>query len=382
MAQINSCELAAIPFLALVSDTFIKNNNDMIYPKLRHGSISSFDFKYFTPTETDSAELIVINTYSCLPCSFFKQIPSHTHLLIYVHNANGFLPFLGWLSLDKLAYAAFYSIKSLSFFSFLTSLYRFIAEFKIHMSFFHRKNVTFAVMHQNMINYIISRSRISQKSVQFAPFRILDNIESLNKKTYDSVKLTHLKKIVTLGNLDSSRRRFEDGFRLVSLLSQIGLDIEWHLVGKITDKRTRVVLNSLKKKYDLNPIFHGSTERVSTYAARKIISEMDFILPLHKRFLRFGCFVEEYSQSKASGVEYDSMYYNKYSLLPIWYKPSEHLSGFCISYSSIKSLQNWLADYYQNKTSFADLPCPSAISASSKLSNTFINLIISLLQYK
>lgn len=375
MAQIFSLERARIPYCALVSQSFIDSYNDMIYPDLTYGSFQPCDFNDIDTSLWKSSNLVILNTYSNLPYSILDSIPDELTVFVYIHNLNGFLPYVGVPQLTKSILAAFFAIKGFSFHLYLRSLYRFILSYKAYTRFFQRNDIYLMVMHENMKKNIIQSTNMEDSKVKVSPFRVLDCNETPSSSEQALIHMTRFRRIVTIGNIDSSRRCFEDGFRLFSSLSKIGVMIEWHIVGKISNKKTQNLLSSLSKKYRFSPVFHGGSNRVTTPEAVNIIKNSDFLLPLHYRYLRFGCFLEEYSQTKASGIEYDSLFYQKHSILAEWYKPTALLEEFCISYSSISSLKAFLAGYYQSSTLPQDVPCPSSFATSNQLTQVLINSI-------
>ena len=155
-----------------------------------------------------------------------------------------------------------------------------------------------------------------------------------------------------------------------------GISLEWLIVGKYANSRSHQLLQKLTKSFGFQPTILGGHTRLSSSKVSKILTDVDFLLPLHYEQVRLGCFTEYFSRTKTSGVEYDSLCHGKYSLLSSWYQPHYDLQSLSISYDCSDSLINFLTSYYTFSLNLSPISDLSLEKINANLEIQFLNTLI------
>lgn len=373
-SQINILNQHSIPFIALVSPELLLKSPEIAHATSENSLILSNQFDSFEIIHDYPAiELIVVNTFDHLPSTFIDSLLCDRQLYVYIHNCNNFSAYLGRFPLYNLLSVFIDSLFSHSFFKCARSSVFFILRYRARRRLLFYKHTSYLVMHNNLEMFLCHHLRIPKEKVFLVPFSTLSS-PCLPLPIHNNRKCF---RIVTFGNIDFSRRNYVDGFQLFTNIKNSGLNVEWVILGQYSNVNSQIKLAELCQNFDLQPLVIGGMSRVSIEQASNVILNSDFLLPLHFKCVRVGCFFEYFSTTKASGVEFDSLAFAKYSLLRDWYQPHRNLESLSILYSTIDSLSSYLINFYASKISSSinlshGIPC-----INSELENQFVAAICS-----
>lgn len=211
-----------------------------------------------------------------------------------------------------------------------------------------QKTKAIIVLEESQKEFILS-NKLYKKPIIVIPYSINDTNRTIIHKKNEILK------VAIPGGIDGHRRNIDLVLEIAEEIYNSNLKIEFYFIGNVLGELGRALLKKmelLKEKGCL--VSHYYSDEDNSLFEKKM-TECDIILSPINVKTNYEGIQEIYGQTKATGVVFDLMRFEKPGILPIDLKTSSNMNSSIIKYESKKNLIDILSRLIKDSAYLQDL---------------------------
>ena len=193
-----------------------------------------------------------------------------------------------------------------------------------------RQAQSILVFHQNMIDLIARRVSIPADRIKKVPFNLPANEDKALPLPASPKELGYLS-LAIIGNISFKRKNYSSILHFLKEFNKY-FPVRITIIGQFSSESDRKRLFKLLSRTNVDATIVGGSRRASTTEILAALENIHLLLGIQPQFVKNGLFKELYGHSKASGAEFDSLFFNRLLLRPSRVPATRGMEGLSLCY--------------------------------------------------